>query len=110
MLSPGCGARSSNTGAPRSVTKRAFLAYPSAFQVCADISGTSYFSNCTQCQWKRYEPAMNGGKNRVPFTLLDTWLRFHISDKPTICPSGCINTAAVYGAVENCRICSRATT
>src|SRR5262249_10236722 len=39
MLSPGCGASSSNTGAPRSVTKRPFLAYASAFQVCADISG-----------------------------------------------------------------------
>ena len=22
-------------------------------------------------------------ENRVPFTLLDTWLRFHISDKST---------------------------
>ena len=59
-LSPGWGARSSNTGAPRSVTKRALLAYPSAFHVCADISGTLPFTNCTQGRRNAYEPAVNG--------------------------------------------------
>src|SRR5262249_39742641 len=83
MLSPGCGARSSNTGAPRSVTKRAFLAYPSAFQVCDDISGTSCFSNCTQCQWKRYEPAVNDGKPRTLHFAGYVVCDFNISDKST---------------------------